>query len=242
MALAPRLDLRQVQTLVMTPQLQQAIKLLQLSNLELAEYLDQEIEQNPLLQQENHSLKDGDQNETTDTSEENQAESPDTEINYDDFAETAPEPDSADLIGAEILSKEKQDNLDPEYDDVWAQEDPSDTPLNGQGEELDWRVIGATDSEHDEFPIDISDASRKTLKDHLAAQVTLDIPETTDRIIANALIDLLDDSGYLHSHLRNRKQFGLQRSRSRESSPTNTSHGPSGYRRGTYLNAWQYSS
>ena len=110
-----------------------------------------------------------------------------------------PEPDSADLIGAEILSKEKQDNLDPEYDDVWAQEDPSDTPLNGQGEELDWRVIGATASEHDEFPIDISDASRKTLKDHLAAQVTLDIPETSDRIIANALIDLLDDSGYLHT-------------------------------------------
>ncbi|MEC9022605.1 MAG: hypothetical protein VX597_03230, partial [Pseudomonadota bacterium] len=35
MALAPRLDLRQIQTLVMTPQLQQAIKLLQLSNLEL---------------------------------------------------------------------------------------------------------------------------------------------------------------------------------------------------------------
>ena len=56
MALAPRLDLRQIQTLVMTPQLQQAIKLLQLSNLELAEYLDQELEQNPLLQQENHSL------------------------------------------------------------------------------------------------------------------------------------------------------------------------------------------
>ena len=199
MALAPRLDLRQVQTLVMTPQLQQAIKLLQLSNLELAEYLDQELEQNPLLQQENHSLKDGDQNENTDTPEENQAESPDTEINYDDFAETAPEPDSADLIGAEILSKEKQANLDPEYDDVWAQEDPSDTPLYRQEEELDWRVIGATASERDEFPIDISDASRKTLKDHLAAQVTLDIPETSDRIIANALIDLLDDSGYLHT-------------------------------------------
>ena len=93
MALTPRLDLRQVQTLVMTPQLQQAIKLLQLSNLELAEYLDQELEQNPLLQQENQSLKDGDQSENTNTSEENQAESSDTEINYDDFAEALPEPD-----------------------------------------------------------------------------------------------------------------------------------------------------
>ena len=47
MALSQRLDLRQSQTLVMTPQLQQAIKLLQLSNLELSEFIDREIEQNP---------------------------------------------------------------------------------------------------------------------------------------------------------------------------------------------------
>jgi RNA polymerase sigma-54 factor len=45
-----RLELRQSQALVMTPQLQQAIKMLQLSNLELAEFVDAEIEQNPLLE------------------------------------------------------------------------------------------------------------------------------------------------------------------------------------------------
>ena len=50
MALTPRLDLRQSQTLVMTPQLQQAIKLLQLSNLDLAAYVERELEQNPLLE------------------------------------------------------------------------------------------------------------------------------------------------------------------------------------------------
>ena len=47
---AQRLELRQSQTLVMTPQLQQAIKMLQLSNIELAEFVDSEIEQNPLLE------------------------------------------------------------------------------------------------------------------------------------------------------------------------------------------------
>ena len=52
MALVPRLDLRQVQSLVMTPQLQQAIKLLQLSNLELSDYVERELEQNPLLERE----------------------------------------------------------------------------------------------------------------------------------------------------------------------------------------------
>src|SRR5579859_7725319 len=49
MALSQRLDLRQTQALVMTPQLQQAIKLLQMSNIELAGFVEQELEQNPLL-------------------------------------------------------------------------------------------------------------------------------------------------------------------------------------------------
>ena len=52
MALTPRLELRTSQSLVMTPQLQQAIKMLQLNNLELAEFVEQEIERNPLLQHE----------------------------------------------------------------------------------------------------------------------------------------------------------------------------------------------
>src|SRR5215813_5304090 len=52
MALAQRLELRQGQSLVMTPQLQQAIKLLQLSNLELAEFVEQELEKNPFLERD----------------------------------------------------------------------------------------------------------------------------------------------------------------------------------------------
>ena len=50
MANSLRLDLRQSQSLVMTPQLQQAIKLLQLSNMELVAFVEQELEQNPLLE------------------------------------------------------------------------------------------------------------------------------------------------------------------------------------------------
>src|SRR6266567_9435771 len=51
MALTQRLQLRQSHALVMTPQLMQAIKLLQLSNLDLAAYVDNELERNPLLEQ-----------------------------------------------------------------------------------------------------------------------------------------------------------------------------------------------
>jgi RNA polymerase sigma-54 factor len=52
MALVQRLDIRQGQALVMTPQLQQAIKLLQLSSVELAAYVEGEVEQNPLLERD----------------------------------------------------------------------------------------------------------------------------------------------------------------------------------------------
>ncbi|MBX9634163.1 MAG: RNA polymerase sigma-54 factor, partial [Magnetospirillum sp.] len=64
MTLAPRLDLRQSQALVMTPQLQQAIKLLQLSNMELTAFIDQELERNPLLERE-----DGDRPDSGDAPE-----------------------------------------------------------------------------------------------------------------------------------------------------------------------------
>jgi RNA polymerase sigma-54 factor len=52
MALSTRLDLRQTQTLVMTPQLQQAIKLLQMSSVELFNFVESKLEQNPLLERD----------------------------------------------------------------------------------------------------------------------------------------------------------------------------------------------
>src|SRR3989337_1952205 len=55
MAMSPKLELRQGQTLVMTPQLQQAIKLLQLSNLELTSFVEQELERNPLLERDENA-------------------------------------------------------------------------------------------------------------------------------------------------------------------------------------------
>ena len=52
MAIGPRLDLRQTQSLVMTPQLRQAIKLLQYSNVEVAAFIEEELERNPLLERD----------------------------------------------------------------------------------------------------------------------------------------------------------------------------------------------
>src|SRR5580698_8050246 len=57
MALTQRLEFRQSQSLVMTPQLMQAIKLLQLSNLDLSAFVEEELERNPLLERTNESAE-----------------------------------------------------------------------------------------------------------------------------------------------------------------------------------------
>src|SRR5437667_12397351 len=95
----PRLDLRLSQRLIMTPQLQQAIKLLQLSRLELQEALTQQLEENPLLGEGSQELEDGEtevgaSDETVDTGTVTQDE--------DDGAggAGADEPSREDLTGA----------------------------------------------------------------------------------------------------------------------------------------------
>ena len=56
MTLTPRLEQRQSQSLVMTPQLQQAIKLLQLSSTELIEFVEKELESNPMLERDEQEI------------------------------------------------------------------------------------------------------------------------------------------------------------------------------------------
>ena len=68
MALTTRLEFRQSQALVMTPQLMQAIKLLQLSNLDLMAYVEEELEKNPLLERISDDEGPGAPAETPDTS------------------------------------------------------------------------------------------------------------------------------------------------------------------------------
>src|SRR5438105_1421547 len=93
MALTQRLDLRQTQALVMTPQLQQAIKLLQLSNMELSLYVETELEQNPLLERE-------------------EPERHEPEPTVDAGIDERPARDSADLVGAETMPSDDNSPLD----------------------------------------------------------------------------------------------------------------------------------
>src|SRR5689334_5516927 len=103
MAVRQRMDLRQTQSLVMTPQLQQAIKLLELSNQDLAAYVEQEMEQNPLLEHEEAAEPIG----GTGGDESEAAAPPADPLDASEFASTATMPDGA------------ESSLDGDYDNLW---------------------------------------------------------------------------------------------------------------------------
>ena len=120
MALGPRLDLRQSQSLVMTPQLQQAIKLLALSNLELEAYLAEALEGNPLL----------------DTA------SPDSEGGGgDEVGGDAPAAEAASLEADQALSANggSENDLDVDLTESFHHDSASDNVgLSGAGEDIDF--------------------------------------------------------------------------------------------------------
>ena len=157
MALVPRLDLRQVQSLVMTPQLQQAIKLLQLSNLELSEYVERELEQNPLLEREdsdghNDSVENQEDRNAGTDSETAAADTSGDEIditpgdafdNDSTFGDAPAEPDSQQLVENESISLEHDAGLDADYENVWSGDTGADAAPAVEGDTLNWQVQGA---------------------------------------------------------------------------------------------------
>src|SRR5881394_3349104 len=177
MALTQRLELRQGQALVMTPQLQQAIKLLQLSNLELAEYVEQELEKNPLLER--------DEREPTENREPQDEQAPQ---NHD-------EPLEATLAREDF---NKADEMDAERDELYTDEVPAAPPALVAG----WTAsrIGAP-LDSDENSIERTLSQRRTLKDHLLDQLSAAALAPEQRLIGAALIDAIDEAGYLHCEI-----------------------------------------
>ena len=174
-----RLELRQTQALVMTPQLQQAIKMLQLSNLELADYVTAELEQNPLLER-----GEADGEDTGAAIEPNGAE-----------PVAAAEPDAA--------AAPKDSEFSPDAAEQWdaAAGAEGDGKADFGGDAQPWRSRnGAVDI--DDLPgIEQAAARSRTLREHLLEQIGADLPSQADRVIAVHLLDQLDEAGYLRADL-----------------------------------------
>jgi RNA polymerase sigma-54 factor len=181
MALAPRLDLRQSQTLVMTPQLQQAIKLLQLSNLELIAFVDQELERNPLLERDETESQ-GSPDGEGQAERESEAAAP-----AEAASETAPVVDA-------LPGQPQETPLDVDYDNTWNNDAAGESGLGY----ADWSGRGGrSDFADDENGIEQSVARDISLRDHLVGQLNVDIDDPGDRLIGLHLIEATDESGYL---------------------------------------------
>jgi RNA polymerase sigma-54 factor len=186
MVLSARLEVRQSQQLVMTPQLQQAIRLLQYSSLELNAFVEAELERNPLLER-----ADG------------EGEAVGTPISaVDDIGADASEPSESEIwqsLGQG--SPEPVASLDAELDSVFPDATPADLApgLRDSG----WASLRPTNgSAHDgEFDPEAFSASEVSLKDHLLSQLPLAIADPADRLIGQFLIDMVDEAGYLTGEL-----------------------------------------
>jgi len=181
MAQAPKLQLKQGQSLVMTPQLQQAIKLLQLSNIELSAFVEEQLESNPLLERGT-----GDENRRGESAGENAVtgETVSTEsVTLDAPAATAAELDApAHAVDSEATMAERAADVGGSVD--WSKAGSGGT-FNGSG---DYDAAANT-------------AGEKSLSEHLHEQLALLGLNDKDRLIAQHLIDHVDENGYLRGEL-----------------------------------------
>ncbi|MGN6487858.1 MAG: RNA polymerase factor sigma-54 [Devosia sp.] len=174
MALSPRLEVRQGLGLTLTPQLMQSIRLLQLSHLELSAFVDAELLRNPLLERE-----DG----------EGGAEAGDEPV------ERAPEPspseDTVDFTDRIQSADAIADGFDTEVENVFpeqAAQDRLDDPPQWHD-----RIGGGEEA----ADLDQYVAARPSLAEHLGAQVALLLDDPAERLIAQFLVDGLNEAGYL---------------------------------------------
>jgi RNA polymerase sigma-54 factor len=196
MGLGPRLDLRQSQQLVMTPQLQQAIKLLALSNIELEAVIAVEVEKNPLLELGEPDL----------ATPETPAETGDVQQTPAEFdADGISEMSADDAMRAGTA--ENTSALDMDVDDsVFHHNGASDTlaeSASGAGS-LDGSLglngstnISGGDGDDEGYSFDQRLTEEISLHDHLTTQAGLKFSTMMDRAISSHLIDMIDDSGYL---------------------------------------------
>jgi RNA polymerase sigma-54 factor len=189
MALSHKLELRQSQSLVMTPQLMQAIKLLQLSNLDLIAYVDAELERNPLLER-------GEADDSGEAPEEPAANGDGHEKNGEsdgDWLQTRLETDT---VTIEAKLDTDLANVFPDDNGRAAAETPPPLPSESWSSAPSRQAVSSEDYNLEAFV-----AGEKTLADHLSDQLGLAVTDPMKRLIGLALINEIDETGYLRADL-----------------------------------------
>lgn len=176
MAVTPRLDLKQSQSLLMTQQLRQAISLLQVSNLELESIIAKELESNPLLERENDRLADSDAGGQT----------------IDDYDTAPPAAPDTEEFKPDI-------DCDNQFDDYASDREGYDEfPQHG------WQDYAASKINRDSGDYDYFEqklAAEKSLFQLLEEQISGTFASSGDKIIARRLCEQLDGAGYFRGNV-----------------------------------------
>jgi RNA polymerase sigma-54 factor len=204
MALSQRLEFRQTQALVMTPQLMQAIKLLQLSSLDLAAYVEGELESNPLLERADDdnapaAAAEAHADPDASTGEGGQGDQGDQGDNDVQAAE--------DWIGADLETSRSamEEGLGTELENVFPDDGAADGASKTASSETpppaysEWS--GAGGGAGDDYNLEAFVSAEMTLSEHLSEQMALAILDPVNRMIGRYLIDMVDEAGYLSGDL-----------------------------------------
>ncbi|MBX3581843.1 MAG: RNA polymerase factor sigma-54 [Rhizobiaceae bacterium] len=185
MGLNARLQLRQSQSLVMTPQLMQSIRLLQLTHVELERFVDDEIERNPLLDRAEP------RDDAVADQMQKQAALPDSGTDEDWFA-------TEQGWSSEAMSEKIDSSLENVFPD-----DPGTMERLTPDLAAQWKSAGPTGVGRpgEGFNMDDMAAAPVSLRDHVAEQIAFAFPDPAERLIASELSDHLDDDGYIREDL-----------------------------------------
>ena len=200
----------------MTPQLQQAIKLLQLSSLELQTEIQQALDSNPMLEITEPGDDSDDSFETQEhehaaTRDQNASEVERTQALGDEFSHSEPDRGEADRAdadlgdysgnGADAEAEFSAEEYTPDTSEALQQQDlNAELPVDAQWEDWDFSsAVGGGGQREGDDEFEYQGETRENLHDHLRWQLNLTPFSDTDRAVAEAIIDAIDDDGYLRT-------------------------------------------
>lgn len=186
MVMKASLQLKMGQSLTMTPQLQQAIRLLQLSTLDLQQEIQQALESNPMLE----TPEDDDQADSPDADADSRDERTDQSSDQEEPAtETASDWDENENGPDWSSENDIPDNI------------PDDLPVDTAWDDIYQSAPAPASKGDDENESDFEtrNSPAETLQDHLEWQLNLTPMSERDQAIAHALMDAVDERGYLTS-------------------------------------------
>src|SRR5947208_7520965 len=218
MALTQRVEFRQSQSLVMTPQLMQAIKLLQLSNLDLSAFVEEELERNPLLERASDGPETpvaGEPAQET-AHERGEFSASDDQGGFgedsggdtpgsagESFEPNQFEPGQEEWMNRDLGTRaEIEQTLDTPLDNVFSEE-PAEAAARAAQDAAPtaYTEWGGGASSDEDYNLEAFVAAETSLGDHLAEQLSVAFTAPAQRMIGQYLIDLVDEAGYLPADL-----------------------------------------